>query len=283
MPFVTKSGGLCLDDGVVHTHKDINGNTVQGNGVSVKILANIGATGLDPESKEFKLAVMRGTPRPDGTSWQSKPVPVFIIQHYDFDRKTWERFIAKFEKKLKPGTTAPSFSYEPKIFDVVDWELGVRAMPLWVLEWLDEKGVFKAALTETKVESTVKKLTEDEYKLIQKALEERRAKEAPEDLNAKKKEIEEAEARNRADAEKAKLLEEEALQREIELKSIEEERKKLEQETKKLEEARENLAALKGEAPKTEESSLDEAKEESSFSDEEEEEFNQMLQEEALT
>lgn len=173
MPFVTKSGGFCLDDGVLRPGKNEKGEYVPGNNIETKVLVNIGATGLDPESEEYKMCVMRGTPRPNGTSWESSPVPVFIIQHYTFSENDWERLLNKFEKTLAPGSTSPSFSFEPAICDVVDMEFGRRAMPLWVIEWLEEKGIFDKALSETKVESRAKKLTESQHALLKKAISDR--------------------------------------------------------------------------------------------------------------
>lgn len=174
MPFVTKSGGFQFDDGVVLTHKDNDGKIIQGNGLQVKVLANIGVTGLDQESEEFKLAVIRGNPKENGTSWAT--TPVFIIQHYDFDKETWERFLAKYEKQLQKPT--PSFIYEPTVYDIIDVEYGRRAFPLWVVEYLEEKGTFDIALKERKMESMHYKLNETQLKLIKEAISNRKKLEA---------------------------------------------------------------------------------------------------------
>ncbi len=179
MPFVTKSGGFCLDDGVVRPHKNEKGEYIPGNSIQTKVLVNIGATGLDPETEEYKMCVMRGTPRPNGTSWESSPVPVFIIQHYTFDKEDWERLLSKYDLTLAPSGTTPSFGYEPAICDIVDMEFGRREMPLWVIEWLEEKGIFDKALNETKIESRAKKLTESQHALLKKAISDRKRLEAP--------------------------------------------------------------------------------------------------------
>jgi hypothetical protein len=171
MPFVTKSGGFCLDDGVVQTHKSVEGKVVLGNKIKTEVLANIGATGLDPETEDFKCAVRRGTPRPDGSSWESTPVPVFIIQHYNFEKEVWDRFWKKFLRQLKDS--APSFHYEPDVVDVIDLEFGKRQMPTEILLKIIELGLFDKALVETKVESTAKKLTQRQYDLIMKAIDTR--------------------------------------------------------------------------------------------------------------
>jgi len=175
MPFVTKGGGYSLGDGVIDTHKDVDGKVIQGNGLQVKRLVHIGPVALESESEEFKLAVMRGTPRAGGTSWET--TPVFIIQHYDFTDADWQRFLEKFKKMLV--SPSPSFIYEPAVYDVVDMEYGKRAMPLWVLEELEALNVFEKALSQTKMESTAKKLNETQLNLIREQLEKRRVEEAP--------------------------------------------------------------------------------------------------------
>ena len=171
MPFTTKSGGYCFDDGVILTHKNEKGETVKGNGLEPKFLTQIAAVGLDVESEEFKMAVMRGQPRPNGTSWEV--MPVFIIQHYNFDDDTWKRFLKNFEGTLAAGKTSPDYLYEPAVFDIIDLEYGRRAMPLWVIEHLQSLGVFEAALEETKCESRAKKVTQAQYDLIIKAIKDR--------------------------------------------------------------------------------------------------------------
>lgn len=168
MPFTTVSGGFCFDDGVVLTHKDENKQTIRGNGLAPQFLTNISAVGLDSESEEFRMAVIRGQPRPNGTSWET--TPVFIIQHYDFDDATWKRFLDKFEKTLIPGATTPSFSYEPAVYDVTDLEYGRREMPLWVIKHLDSLGVIDSAVNETKVQSRAPKLTSSQLDLIRKTI-----------------------------------------------------------------------------------------------------------------
>lgn len=285
MPFVTKSGGFRLDDGVVRTHKDVLGNVVKGNQVQTKVLANIGATGLDPESEEFKLAVMRGTPRPDGTSWASKPVPVFIIQHYNFDDSVWKRFLAKFEKSLIPGETAPSFSYEPAAYDIVDLELGVRAMPLWVIDWLDEKGIFDSALKETKVESTAMKITPKQHELIRKSIDNRRILESESETDLKQKEQEIAAAREkdeaaaRAEAEREAKYEAEIAEKER-IAQEEAEHKVAEEARVKAAEEERQRQAEEAEAQRIEAEQQNAAKTEAELKAEEDAEFERLLAEE---
>lgn len=180
MPFTTVSGGFCFDDGVILTHKDENKQTVRGNGITPQFLTNISAVGLDSESEEFRLAVIRGQPRPNGTSWET--TPVFIIQHYDFDESTWKRFLEKFEITLIPGSTTPSFSYEPAVYDVTDLEYGRREMPLWVIKHLDSIGVINSGVDETKVQSRAKKLTPSQLELIRKTIKNRITLEEPSDV-----------------------------------------------------------------------------------------------------
>ncbi len=162
------------------THKDENKQVVKGNGLESQFLTNISAVGLDSESEEFRLAVIRGQPRPNGTSWET--TPVFIIQHYYFDEMTWKRFLEKFEKTLIPGSTTPSFSYEPAVYDVTDLEYGRREMPLWVIKYLDAMGVIDSGVNETKVQSRAKKLTESQLALIRKTIKNRIALEEPSDV-----------------------------------------------------------------------------------------------------
>jgi len=208
LPFVTKSGGLRLDDGVVELHRNEKGETIPGNGIKVKTVANISAVGLDQESEEFKLAVARGNPMPNGTSWST--VPVFILDCRSFDKPAWERFIQKFEKGLEPGNTSPTIVYEPAIYDIVDLEYGKRALPLWVIKWLNDRGIYDKAVNETKVESIHKKLTPAQLSLIKKAIKERIEQEDPDvvklrDEAEKKAKLAEKARKEAEKAEKARL------------------------------------------------------------------------------
>lgn len=181
MPFVSKSTSITIFNGSIEPPK--RGELP----VPPLVLACIGSVGLDPTTDEYKKFIIEGDPREDGTSWSR--YPIVRITTENLNKEDWDRFLSWFE--VQKGKVGALVDYQPEVYDVVDLEYEVRALPSWVLEYLQKKKHIEAARSEFKLthSSTEKRKFADDaaYEKFLKAIKERFDKEAQAEAQEKEK------------------------------------------------------------------------------------------------
>jgi len=174
MPFVSKSTSITIFNGSIEPPRRGELPTPP------LVLACIGSVGLDPTTDEYKKFIIEGDPREDGTSWSR--YPIVRITTENLGKEDWDRFLAWFE--VQKGKVGALVDYQPEIYDIVDLEYEVRALPSWVLEYLQKKKHIETARSEFKLTHSSterRKFTDDAaYEKFLKAIKERFDKEAEE-------------------------------------------------------------------------------------------------------
>jgi len=179
MPFVTKNGGLTITHDVVREKYDGTKIIQEANGLLPLRLGYGDACDYNPNSKEFKEIVQRGTPNPKERHWVNGENPVWRIPTNRMSHEDLLRLLRFFEmNKNQPDRL---IHYEPSMEDIEIKTYGSRAgyhFPLWLLDELIIMKEFENGLRESIVDDPhTKKLTEEDLKNMLEALKARKEEE----------------------------------------------------------------------------------------------------------
>lgn len=183
MPFVTMLGGLELSHDVKRDKYDKEGNRIErDNGLQPLKLGCALECDFNPRSRAFKEIVWRGTPDKSKMMWVNGEMPVWRIPTNRFSHHDFLRLLEFFD--MNQTQSMVQVYYEPHIDDIQISNFGGTKgfhFPLWVIEDLFADGHFDRALNEDKINMPgEKKLLQEDYDDLMKAIEIRREQEADE-------------------------------------------------------------------------------------------------------